>query len=203
MRFRAALIFCFLLLTLFSAAPSEAQSARFCTSKGYLAYNAQQEMVPGVIGHAVRVVRFGPDGGIHLAGDIPLPPTFTVYHLVCSEDRIEVTGFENLVTKYMIQVTESSVGLLSAMEDPGQSWSDAAKEGPAPVDLGIFGKVAPLRLESFDSEHEYQLVRNVSFRQTKRGQVVHTRSELIQIDLNGNVLQHFVLYDWQKLETGD
>jgi hypothetical protein len=203
MRHSAALIFICFVLALASVAPSHAQSARFCTAKGYLAYDAQKEMVPGSSGHAVRVVRFGSNDGIRLAGDIPLPPMFTVYHLVCNDDRVLVTGFEKVVTQCTIEVTESSVGLLSVTEDSGKRWSDAAKEGPAPVDLGIFGREAPLRLESSDPAHEYQLLRNVFFKQTKLGQEVHTKSELIQLDLKGTVLKRFVLYDWRKLESGD
>jgi len=96
------------------------------------------------------------------------------------------------------------VRIIGPTEYPGQRWSDAAKDGPAPANLAIFGpKVAPLPLESLDREHEYQLLRNLSGRQTEQGWEFHTRSEVIQRDLKGRVLQRLVLYENRRLETGD
>jgi hypothetical protein len=50
-------------------------------------------------------------------------------------------------------------------------------------------------LESLDLEHEYQLLRNLSGRQTKQGWEFHTKSEVVQRDLKGAVLQRLVLYE--------
>jgi hypothetical protein len=71
---------------------------------------------------------------------------FTVYHLMCSEDRIEISGWCDIFTKYVIEIAESGeVRSLGPTEYPGRQWSDAAKDEPAPANLGIFGPhISPL-----------------------------------------------------------
>jgi hypothetical protein len=171
----------------------------------YLAYEAREGTIPGVVDHVLRVVRLEPQRGIYLAGEVTLPESFTVYHLICNEDSIEVSGWDNVVAKYVIEIAKSrDVRIIGPTEVPGRRWSDAAKDGPTPANLAIFGpKVAPLPLESLDPEHEYQLLRNLSGRQTEQGWEFHIKSDVIQRDLKGTVLQHFVVYENRRLETGD
>jgi hypothetical protein len=198
MKQHVALVFMLLVVFLVLESPSRADTdAYFCTFKGYLAFEAREGTAPGVVGHVLRVVRLDPQRGIYLAGEVTLPALFTVYHLICNGDSIEVSGWNNVFTKYTIEFAKSSdVRVLGPTEYPGQRWSDAAKDGPAPIGLGIFGpRVAPLPLESLDLEHEYQLLRNLSGRQTKQGWEFHTKSEVVQRDLKGAVLQRLVLYE--------
>jgi hypothetical protein len=206
MRHHTVLFFTFLAAFLAFATLSRADTdAYFCTSKGYLAYEAREGTAPGVVGHVLRVMGFEPERGIYLAGEVMLPESFTVYHLICREDTIEISGWLNVVTKYVIGVAKSrDIRMLTSTDYPGQRWSDAVKDGPAPADLGIFGpKLAPLSLESLDPEHEYELLRSLSWRQTKEGPEVHSKSELVQLDPRGNVLRRVVLYESRRVESGD
>ena len=205
MRHHRAVVSTLLVVFLAIATQSRAKTdAYFCASKGYLAYEAREGTSPGVVGHVLRVLRFEPKRGIYPAGEVTLPELFSVYHLICSEDNIEISGWRNVVTKYVIEIDKSgNVQLLSSTDYPGQRWSDAAKDGPAPADLGIFGRVAPLPLESLDPEHEYQLLRNVSGGQTKEGLEFHTKSELVQLNPKGTVLQRVVLYESREVASRD
>jgi hypothetical protein len=128
-----------------------------------------------------------------------------VYHLSCSEDLIEISGWRNVFTKYVIEIAKSGeLRSVGPTEYPGRQWSEAAKDGPAPASLGIFGpRIAPLPLESLDPEHEYQLLRNLSGRKVKEGWEWHSKSELVQMDPRGTVLQRFVLYERRTVEYRD
>jgi hypothetical protein len=203
MKHHAALVIT--LLVTFLAVPTmslAAEDTYFCTYKGYFAYETREGGTPGVVGHVLRVVRFESKRGIYLAGEVTLPE-LTVYHLICSEDRIEISGWRKVFTRYVIEIAKSGeIRSLGPTEYPGVSWSVAAKDGPAPSDLGIFGQhVPPLTLESLDPEHEYQLLRSLSRRQVKEGWEWHNKSELIQLDPKGTVLQHFVLYESRTVES--
>jgi hypothetical protein len=161
------------LLVVFLAFPTLSRAGEdvyFCTSKGYLAYETREGVAPGVVRHLLRVVRFERKRGIYLAGEVTLPE-FTVYHLICNEDRIETSGWQKVFTQYVIEIAKSGeIRSLNPTEYPGLPWSVAAKDGPAPADMGIFGpRVPPLPLELFDLEHEYQLLRNLSGKKVKEG----------------------------------
>jgi hypothetical protein len=195
------------LLVVFLAFPTLSRAGEdvyFCISKGYLAYETREGVAPGVVPHLLRVVRFELKRGIYLAGEVTLPE-FTVYHLICSEDRIEISGWRKVFTQYVIEIAKSGeIRSLNPTEYPGLPWALAAKDGPAPGDMGIFGpRVPPLPLESFDPEHEYQLLRNLSGKQVKEGWEWHTKSELVQLDSKGTVLQRFVLYESRTVESGE
>jgi hypothetical protein len=105
----------------------------------------------------------------------------------------------------VIEISKSrELRSIGPTEYPGRQWSDAAKDGPARASLGIFGPhVAPLPLESLDSEHEYQLLRSVSGRKVKEGLEWHSKSELVQLDVKGAVLQRFVLYERRTVTPRD
>jgi len=211
MRRRIVFVVTLLVVVVLASTARANAHAYFCTFKGYLAYEATDGGTPKVVGHVLRVVRLERRRGIYLAGDVTLPEWFTADHLTCNEDRIELLGtyasppwWSKVVTKYVVDISKSSdVRIIGPIEYPGLSWSDAAKNGPVPGDLGIFGRVPALPLESHDPEHEYQLLRNLSGRQTKQGWEFHTKSEVVQRDLKGKVLQRFVLYETREVRTGD
>jgi hypothetical protein len=205
MKRHLALVFAFHVVFLaFPTLSRAGEDAYFCTCKGYFAYETHEGVTPGVVGHVLRVVRFESKRGIYLAGEVTLPE-FTVYHLICNEDRIEISGWRRVFTKYVIEIAKSGeIKNLGPHEYPGLAWSVAAKDGPAPPDLGIFGpRVPPLALETFDREHEYQLLRKVSGRKVKEGWEWHSESEVVQLDSKGIVLQRFVLYERRTEASGE
>jgi hypothetical protein len=187
-----------------SATQSRADSdGYFCTSKGYLAFETRKGITPGAVGHVLRVVRLEPKRGIYVAGEVTLLD-FEVYHLICSEDRIEISGWRDVFTKYVIEIVKSGeLRSVGPTEYPERQWSDAAKDGPHPASLAIFGRVAPLPLESLDPEHQYQLLRTVTGGKVKEGWESHIKSELVQLDPKGTVLQRFVLYESRTVESGE
>jgi len=193
-----------LLLVVFMAFATDSRAdsdAYFCTSKGYLAYETRKGVTPGAVGHVLKVVRFEPKRGIHLGGEVTLLD-FQVYHMICTEERIEISGWRNVFTKYVIELEKSGeLKNLGPTEFPGRQWSDAANDGPEPGSLGLFGPdLAPLPLGSLDPEHEYQLLRSLSGRAIEEGWEFHSKSELIQLDLKGNITQRFVLYERRNVE---
>jgi hypothetical protein len=59
----------------------------FCTSKGYLAFDYNQNGKP-----LLEVVRFGPEGRIYFAVEASLPEQFKVWWMACEAERVEVAG---------------------------------------------------------------------------------------------------------------
>jgi hypothetical protein len=205
MKLQISFVLTLLAVFLASAAQSRADSdAYFCTSKGYLAFETRKGVTPGSVGHALRVVRFESKRGIYLAGEVTLLD-FQVHHLICSEGRIEISGWSKVFTKYVVEIAKS--GELSSVgptEYPERQWPDHAKDGPEPASLSIFGPhVAPLPLESLDPQHQYQLLRTLTGRKVKEGWESHWKSELIQLDQKGAVLQRFVLHERRIVESGE
>jgi hypothetical protein len=186
---------------LFATKSRADEDGLFCTSKGYLAYEVRQGITPGVVGHVLQVVRFEAKRGVYLANEATLVD-FEVYHLTCSADHIEISGWNNVFMKYVIQIAGSGeLKSLGPTMYPERQWSDAAKDGPAPPSLRIFGpNVAPLSLESFDLGHKYELLRNLSGRKVEEGWEWHSTSELVQLDVRGTVLQRFLLYERRTVE---
>lgn len=203
--FRTVLILGLLTVSFALARQSRADSdGYFCTSKGYLAYDLRQGITSGVVGHVLRVVRFDSSRGIYLAGEVKLLD-FEVYHLICNPDHIKISGWGTMFTKYTIEIERSgdlrSVGPINY---PGREWSEAAKDGPAPTSLRYFGPhVTPLPLESLDPDHKYQLLRNRSSKTVNEGLEERSKSELIQLDPRGRVLQRFTLYESRIVESPD
>ena len=191
----------------FSTAARAQCDVKFCTSKGYVAYEAyqvQQGLTERVAGHKLRLVRVEPNRGAYLAGEATLLD-FNTYHLICSEARIEISGWRKVFTKYLIDILPSGeMKVFGPLEYPDIGWQEAAKDGPQPLNLDIFGpNEAPLTIESSDTEHEYQLLRNVSRKQSEGGNEFHIKSELVQIDKHGNELQRLVLHERTYIEPRD
>jgi hypothetical protein len=175
----------------------------FCIFKGYVAYELREGITAGVRGHMLKVVRVEPNRGIYAAGEAKLLD-FEVYHLICSQDRIEISGWRNVFTKYVVDILPS--GELKAsppIEYPNIGWRQAARDGPEPLSLSLFGPNDPLLVESLDSEHKYQIVRSLAKEQSRDAINWHLKSELIQLDKNDNVLQRLVLYERLDPEEGD
>src|SRR6266853_186069 len=76
----------FLAVALAFCSPSRADNdGSFCTSKGYIAYELRNGITPGVAGHVLKVVRFEPQRGTYVAGEVPLQD-FQVHRMTCSHD---------------------------------------------------------------------------------------------------------------------
>jgi len=72
------------------------------------------------------------------------------------------------------------------------------------LSLDIFGpKTDPISVESLDTEHQYQLLRKLVGKRSKQGFEWHMKSELVQIDKKGRVLQHLILYERTRTEFKD
>jgi len=194
----------FAVAVVFSASARADSDGYFCTWKGYVAYELRQGITEGVVGHKLRVVRIEPDRGIYVAGEATLLD-FEVYHLACSQDRIEISGWHNVVTKYVIDLLPSGeLKTVGPTEYPNLRWQDAAKDGPEPPSLALFGPNNPLPVESLDPEHDYKLLRDMSKEESKYGaNEWHIKSELVQLDKRGNVLQRLVLYERRDIEYGE
>jgi len=87
-------------LTLSGSARGDSDG-NFCTSNGYVAYELREGITTGVRGHVLKVVRVEPNRDIYTAGEVTLLD-FEVYHLICSQYHIEISGWQNVFTKYMI-----------------------------------------------------------------------------------------------------
>jgi len=46
-------------------------------------------ITPGVAGHVLRVVRFEPERGIYIAGEVTLED-FQVHRMMCDQDRVTI-----------------------------------------------------------------------------------------------------------------
>ena len=97
-----------------------------------MAYELREGITTGVRGHVLKVVRVEPNRGIYTAGEVTLLD-FEVYHLICSQCHIEISGWQNVFTKYMIDMLPSGELKASApLEYPTVGWREAAKDGPQP-----------------------------------------------------------------------
>jgi hypothetical protein len=176
----------------------------FCISRGYVAYSLRQGLTAGIVGQKLRLVKVEPGRGIVRAGDATLLD-FEVYHMICSENRIEISGWRKVFTKYVIDILPSGEMKVSGpVNYPNLGWREAANDGPTPLSLNIFGpKADPLLVESPDTEHRYRLLRNLAEKPSKQGFEWHIKSELVQIDKKGKVSQRFVLYERTRIEFRD
>ena len=206
MKHRLLFTLTFLTVTLlFSLSASADSDGYFCTSKGYVAYELREGITAGVLGHVLRVVRVEPNRGIYFSGEVTFLD-FEVYHMICTQDHIEISGWRKVFTKYVIDIGPSrEMKVIGPTEYPDLNWKDAARDGPEPPSLGLFGpKADPLSIESLDPEHDYQLLRNMSEEKSKEGwDEWHIKSELVQSDKNGNVWQRLVLYERRYIEPKD
>jgi hypothetical protein len=191
----------FLSISLAFCASSRAdEDGSFCTSRDYLAYELRNGSTPGVPGHVLKLVRFGPKKGIYAAGEIALQD-FQVHRMICRKDRIEISGWAATFTKYIIDVSQERPELVDHAEDSKRQF-DPAKEGPEASKFAHspFGLIA---LESLDPHHKYALAISGSEKTVGGGIQHRSKAELIQTDPQGTVSQRLVLYQSELLETID
>lgn len=208
MKHQTAFVLTFLAVVLVFSVPSRADSdGYFCTSKGYLAYELREGITPGVVGHELKVVRFEPQRGIHTAGGATLRD-FQVHTMTCGGQSIEITGYGTVpsgdppLTKCVIEIASprKDVSIVECTEDPTLQ-HDWRKEGPAPPNLGRWGRTGSIPLESLDPDHKYQLLLNFSSKKVgENSWEVHRKTELIQVDTQGSVSQRFVVYETRIVE---
>jgi hypothetical protein len=187
---------------LFCALPAQAdEDGFFCVAKGYLAYELRNGITPGVTGHVLRVVRFDSQRGIYRAGEVGLQD-FQVHRMICSEDRVEISGWGKYFKKYVIEIAgPQGLHILDYAEDPTRQF-DPSKEGPEPSNLA-YEKPGTLPLDSSDPDHKYQLRFSGSEKSVEGGIQHYRKAELLQLDLHGNVSQRLVVYENRVLETID
>lgn len=182
--------------------PSRADSdGFFCTPRGYLAYELRNGITPRVVGHVLRVVRFEPNLGIYVAGQVILQD-FQVHHMIRSTDRVEISGWEQMFKKYVIEIPgPEKVHVGAYIEDPTQRF-DTSGQGPEPPQLGIGGPGA-IALESLDPDHKCQRLLSRSGKAVQGGVEIYRKAELIQVDLQGDISQRLVLHEDRFVEVGD
>jgi hypothetical protein len=198
-----ALVFC---------VPSHADIyGHYCSSKGYIAYelmgdhpNVYKPNGDYVKGHLLRIARVEPKRGIYIAGEVSLQ-SFTVHRMICSQDSIEISGWERSFEKYVIGTAgPEGVRILNHTEDPARKFNPA-KDCPDPPDFSPWGRPGEqiLQLESDDTDCKYQLRVRRWDAKVKDGIEHHSKAELIRIDARGDTKQHLMLYEDFYLESGE
>jgi len=176
------------------------EDGSFCTSIGYLAYELSNGTTPGVAGHVLKVVRFGPERGMYMAGEVTLQD-FQVHRMICSQDRVEISGWGNIYKKYIIDVGGQKLNIVDFTEEPTKRF-DPSKDGPEPSSFR-FAEPGTLALESADPDRKYTLLLSASDKIVQGGVEHHRKAELIQANSQGTALQNLVLYEGDILETID
>jgi hypothetical protein len=157
-------------------------------------------MTPGLPApHLLRVVRFEQGRGIYQGGDIAMEE-FDVVSMRCTTERIEVSGRSRDLRShesYSIDGSdhEKPPQVLQHSSQP-VPWGSSPKVDVAPV--GVFSipvhKLTPL--ESNDPAHHYQLVSSSHQVSGEGCYVLYIKTELIQRDLQDNVSDRMVLYEF-------
>ena len=177
------------------------EDGSFCTSRGYLAYELRNGITPGVAGHVLKVVRFGPERGIYVADEITLQD-FQVHRMDCGQDRVEISGWARVFKKYTIDIAgEEKLRVVDYTEDSTRRF-DPSKDGPEAPKFA-YAPHGPIALESLDPHHKYTLMLSALEKNVEGGVEHHSKAELIQTDAQGTVSQRLVLYQSELLETID
>ncbi|MBZ5574225.1 MAG: hypothetical protein LAO09_20360 [Acidobacteriia bacterium] len=146
-------------------------------------------------------MRFEPQRGIYAAGEVTLQ-NFQVHHMVCSQDRVEISGWGNIFKKYTIDIAgPEKPKVVDFAEDPTRRF-DPAKDGPDPPQFD-YAQAGPVALESLDPDHQYTLWLSASEKNVEGGVEHYRKAELTQADAQGTVSQRLVLYENRFLETID
>jgi len=191
-----------LLAACFSTSLAFADSdSAFCAAPSYLAYELRAGTTPGVGGQVLRVVRFEPPHGIYLLGEAKLED-FQPHRMICSKDRIEISGWAKEFHKYVIEIAApDKVNIVEHTKDAARRF-DPAKDGPEPLQLG-YSKPQTIILESPDPDHTYELRISDEMKQAPAGLQHHRQAELVQLDQHRNIRQRVMFYDRDWLETAD
>jgi hypothetical protein len=182
--------------------PSRADSdGYFCSARGYLAYELRSFHSPGLSGeHVLRVLRLGKDG-ITEGGEVLLED-FQVHELMCGSDLVEIAGWEKGYIKYIVRIENGRLRIAEHMSDPTRT-HDSSKEGPEPRNLGEWSRPGVTTLESDDPHHKYQLIITHKERPANGALEHHRKTELVQVDAQGNVSQRLLLFEGTFTEYGD
>lgn len=210
MKYQTAFVVTFLTVVLAFSVPSRADSdGYFCTSRGYLAYELREGITPGVVGHVLKIVRFDPQRGIRSAGSVTLQD-FQVHRMTCNDEGIEMAGYGTVppgndppLKKCVIKIEDlpNNPSALKCTEDATVQY-DSRKEGPGPLNLGQWGRVKSISLESPDPDHKYYLHLDPSNKKVgEHSWEMHYKTDLIQADNEGNVSQRFLVYEARILTS--
>lgn len=185
----------------------------FCASKGYIAYELREGITPGIVGHVLKVVRFDSQNGIRNAGEVSLRD-LQVQMMTCGEERIEIAGFGTVrhgdapLTRCVIGIGSSQreISISGCTDDAtlGEDWRKVVGKGPQ--NLGMWARAKSISLDSADPDHKYYLQPSSSKKDLgKDSWEIHYKTELIQTDNQGNVLQHFTVYETRIVasDSGD
>jgi hypothetical protein len=213
MKHSASIICLAAALSFFSAPVYADEDGAFCSAKGYLAYELRPVNAYGVRGHVLRLIRFGSQRGIYVAGEAKLN-SFQTHMLVCGADGIEMAGWGAGFERYSVGVTEepamekgaasvarARLPILDHQADPRAKF-DPTKESLEPRWLW-HEPPGSYELDSADPDHQYFLVISGPDKRA-RGEVRHQRTAtLIQKDRHGTLSGRLVLYRHTDVETID
>lgn len=173
----------------------------YCSGNGYIAYDLREGLTPGVKGHVVRILRFDSRRGIYPAGEETLVD-FQVHQMVCTGDRIEMVGWRKGFERYVLTVNEpQGLTVSEHTADPARQF-DYKKEPPDTPVLW-YGKPGKVPLNASDPQHHYELVLGESSKEVPQGMEYRRTAEVVQLDPQGRILQHLLIYEKRRTEGGE
>lgn len=206
-------ILCLIAALGFLSCPAAAdEDGAFCTAKGYIAYEVHATSSYGVPQHVLHIVRFEVEHGIYEAGEVTLN-SFQVHGLICTPDRVEISGWGNGFEHYMIGVPPPSgrinnslaprqgLHVLEHHSDPAAKF-DPSKDTPEPQwlwhepvgahPLGVVGR-----------DRQYFLV-IAGADESGKGVIKHrSTATLVEENQDGISLHTLPLYQHVDIETID
>jgi hypothetical protein len=193
------------LLSLLFVVPARADSdGCYCTVRGYIAFELRSFKTPGLRApHVLRLFRFEAGRGIYEAGEVPMED-FQAHSMTCTSNRIEISGFGRVYTRYTIDIAgESRTPRITGHIEDANRRFDPSKIGPAPAGQLGLSTARVVSLESFDADHSYQLVLSGSTKMVKGCSETDRKAELLQIDSRAIVSQRVLLYQDRQTECGE
>ncbi len=169
----------------------------YCVGDHYLAFQIRGGLSGmAVSGHAVRVVRFGPDIGLEMAGELVLPD-FQPHKMVCQKNEVTIAGWVDGPVEFVIDVTGAPT-LLRKVSNP-----DMALRRSTMTNLGAWAPVGTVALKSNDPKHAYRLVMTERSEKTPGGFIHRKQTVMEMVDAEGAVVQSLPLFDGEREETVD
>ena len=176
------------------------RDGNYCISKGYIAFDLARFMTPGLSApHLLRVVRFEPGRGIYQGGDVAMQE-FDVASMNCTSGQIRLSGQSRDLKShesYVIDVSDDQEAprvLQHSSEPVPRGFIPKVDVAPAGVFSIPVHKLTSL--ESNDTEHQYQLVSSSHQVSGDGCYVLYTKTELFRRDLQGNIVDRVVLYEF-------
>ncbi len=169
----------------------------YCVGDGYLAYQLRGGLsTMAVSGHVFRVVRFGHDIGLEMAGELVLPD-FQPHKMVCQRNEVTIAGWVDGPVEFVIDVSDAPT-LLRKVSNP-----DMALRRSSMSNLGEWVSAGTVPLKSNDANHDYRLVMTERSEKTPGGFVHHKQTVMEMVDAEGAVVQSLPLFDGEREETVD